>query len=183
MQSRKIYLHPQTAKKLLKEKKEAEQDGEYRIAKRIHAVLLNSDGNTSGGISNILKAPRSKVSEWLRNYEEFGFDALLEGQRSGRAAQLSEKNKNELADIIDSGPVAYGYLSGIWTAPMLNQIINDEFDIQFSTRHVRRILDEMGFSIQRPRRKLAKADPLKQKRWNRYTYPNLKKKRLLKKPP
>ena len=33
----------------------------------------------------------------------------------------------------------------------------------------------MGFSVQRPRRKLAKAGPVAQDRWQRYTYPRLKK--------
>ena len=35
----------------------------------------------------------------------------------------------------------------------------------------------LGFSVQRPRRKLAKADPAEQDRWQRYTYPRLKKNR------
>jgi hypothetical protein len=35
----------------------------------------------------------------------------------------------------------------------------------------------MGFSVQRPHRVLARADPVQQDRWHRRTYPNLKKKR------
>jgi len=37
------------------------------------------------------------------------------------------------------------------------------------------VLKALGFSIQRPRRKLVKADPVQQDRWQRYTYPRLKK--------
>ena len=53
----------------------------------------------------------------------------------------------------------------------------EEFGVKYNARHIRRILEEMGFSVQRPKRILAKADPMKQNRWRRYTYPNLKKKR------
>jgi hypothetical protein len=30
-----------------------------------------------------------------------------------------------LADILDSGPVAYGFLSGVWTAPMVMRVIEE----------------------------------------------------------
>jgi len=42
-------------------------------------VLLNNDGYASGQITGMLKTPRSHVSEWLRNYEQFDYDGLLEG--------------------------------------------------------------------------------------------------------
>ena len=35
------------------------------MAKRLHAVILNAEGRTSGELARILKAPRSRVSEWL----------------------------------------------------------------------------------------------------------------------
>jgi transposase len=177
MEARKIHLHSGTVNKLMRLKKDADEEGEYRVAKRIHAIILNHDNNSSGDIAQILKAPRSKVSEWLKNYEQHGFEALLEGYRSGCPGQLTEKQKNILADIVESGPVAYGFISGIWTAKMINQIIQDEFAVRYSDRHVRRILDALGFSVQRPRRKLANADESKQNRWKRYIYPDLKKKR------
>ncbi|MCK4660095.1 MAG: winged helix-turn-helix domain-containing protein [Phycisphaerae bacterium] len=175
MRPRQLTLHPMTAKKLLRLKREAESDGAYRVAKRIHAVLLNHDDYTSGQIMAILKAPRSRVSEWLRNYEQFGYDGLLEGYRPGRPAALSAANQQALADIIESGPVAYGYLSGVWTSPMITRVIQEQFGVTYHPGYVCRLLHTMGFSVQRPKRKLARADPQKQDRWHRYTYPNQKK--------
>ncbi len=119
MRARRLKLHPMTAKKLLRLKREADGDGAYRVAKRIHAVLLNHDGYTSGRITTLLKAPRSRVSEWLKNYERYGYEGLLEGYRSGRPREMTAKDEQSLADIIESGPVAYGFLSGVWTSPMI----------------------------------------------------------------
>lgn len=42
MQARILQLHHNTAIKLKKLKTEAKQTGRYRVAKRIHAVLLNA---------------------------------------------------------------------------------------------------------------------------------------------
>jgi transposase len=171
-----LKLHHNTVKKLLRMKKESEVDGQYRVAKRIHAAILNHEGKTSGQIATLLKSPRSKVSNWLSNYSKYGEESFLEGHRSGRPGKLSAKQKQELSDIVESGPISYGFLSGVWTAVMIVKVINNEFSVEYDARHVRRILDELDFSLQRPKRVLTKADPKKQNRWIRYTYPLIKKK-------
>jgi len=177
MQARMLRLHHRTYNKLRRLKKEAEADGAYRVAKRIHAVTLNHDGMTSGEIAEVLDAPRSKVWQWLNDYERYGFEALLEGQRSGRPGQLTQTQRAQLEDIMDSGPVSWGFLSGVWSAPMVARVIAEEFGIGYSARHVGRLLHAWGFSVQRPCRKLKRANPAEQNRWRRYTYPRLKKKR------
>lgn len=152
-----IKLHVKTRDKLILLKEKAEQAGEYRVAKRIHAVLLNNQENTSTEISNILPAPRSKVSEWLKNYEEHGYDALLEGHRSGRNSKLSQEKLVELGDIIDSGPIAYGYTSAVWNSIMIRDVIQNEFSVEYHPAHVRKLLHKMNFSVQIPKRVLARA--------------------------
>jgi transposase len=94
---------------------EAERSGAYRVAKRLHAVVLSSEGRTSGELAQILKAPRSRVSEWLSLYEAYGVEGLLEGHRSGRPPLLTAEQRTQLGDILDSGPVAYGLDTGLRT--------------------------------------------------------------------
>jgi transposase len=161
---------------LIRLSKEAERDGAYRVAKRLRAVVLNSEGHTSGKLSEILQAPRSKVSEWLQRYQSEGVDGLLEGYRSGRPSELTEKQQQQLGDMLDSGPVAYGVDSGIWTSPLIAWVIEEEFGVQYHPGHVRKLLHGLGFSVQRPRRVLARADAAAQDRWHRRTNPTLKKK-------
>lgn len=183
MRPRMLQLHHKTVQKLRRLKKEADIAGVYRVAKRIHAVLLNCDGRTSGEIADILESPLSRTSQWLRDYDVYGYEGLLEGYRSGRPARLSEKQRIQLCDVIDSGPVAYGFLSGVWTSPMIARVIGEEFSISYHPGHVRKLLCELGFSVQRPRRLLARADKQKQDKWHRYTYPRIKKKLLRKAQP
>jgi transposase len=177
MLPRLLRLHPKTHRRLVRLGQQAERDGAYRVARRLQAVILNSEGHTSGELAALLKAPRSKVSEWLSRYAIYGVEGLLEGHRSGRPRNLSEPQREQLVDIIDSGPVAYGLDSGIWTSPMLAWVIEEEFGVHYHPGHVCRLLHQLGFSVQRPRRRLARADLQEQDRWHRYIYPNLKKKR------
>ncbi len=175
MQPRMLRLHPRTYERLVRLSKEAERDGAYRVAKRLRAVVLNSEGHTSGELAGILQAPRSKVSEWLQHYQTEGVDGLLEGYRSGRPPQLTPEQLQQLGDILDGGPVGYGLDTGIWTSPMIAWVIEEEFGVQYHPGHVRKLLHGVGFSVQRPRRVLARADVVAQDKWSRRTYPALKK--------
>jgi transposase len=175
MRARFLRLTAKGAQQLSALKHEAEKDGAHRVARRLHAVLLNDRRYTSSQIAQLLEAPRSKVSLWLAHYERYGWEALLEGHRSGRPRELSARQLRELDGIIDSGPIAYGFSSGVWTSPMIARVIEQEFNVNYHPGHVRKVLKVLGFSVQRPRRQLAKADPVEQDRWQRYTYPRLKK--------
>jgi transposase len=177
MVPRFLRLNPQSRKKLAELQKKAEREGAYRVAKRLQAVILNSRGHSSGELASILSAPRSKVSEWLSLFEEYGVEGLLEGYRSGRPALLTQEQLMALYDIVESGPVAYGLDSGIWTSPMIAHIIEEEYGILYHPGHVRKLLHKLGFSVQRPKRVLALADEEKKDQWHRKTFPNLKKKR------
>ncbi len=156
--------------------REAASDGADRVSKRIHAVLLNSEEYTSGKISEILNISRSKVSEWLKIYDEQGLEGLKEGERSGRPSRLSDAQKIILCDIIDSGPISFGYSSGIWTSKRIAQAIYEEFGVEYHDGHVRKLLYDFGFSVQSPKRILALADKEKQNKWISKTYPDVKKK-------
>ena len=171
-----IKLHGKTKEKLIFLKKEAEQDGEYRVAKRIQAVLLNNQNNTSTQIAKMLNASRSKVSEWLKNYELYGYESLLEGKRTGKCSELNEEQLIELSDIIESGSIAYGYTSAVWSSIMIRDVIQSEFSVNYHPAHVRKILHKLNFSVQKPKRVLARASEEQKNKWRRYIYPNIKKK-------
>lgn len=176
MQAIKIHGTATKIQQLVNLSKQALRDGAYRVAARLHAVALNMEGKTAPEIAGILKVHRTKVCLWFRRWQEAGLEGMLEGHRSGRPGRLSGAQCRTLADILESGPVAYGFNSGVWTCPMVSRIIEDEFSIHFHAAHVSRILHEIGFSVQRPKKILARADQALQSRWIRYQYPGIKKK-------
>ena len=55
---------------------------------------------------------------------------------------------------LDSGPVAYGLDTGVWTSPLITHVIAEEFGVSYHPGHVRKLLYTMGFSVQRPQRLL-----------------------------
>ena len=85
------------------------------------------------------------------------------------------RKRSALGDIIESGPEAYGLDSGFWTSPMIGGAVEAEFGVVFHPGHVRKLLAAIGFSVQCPRRRLARADATAQARWRRRPLPPLKK--------
>jgi transposase len=59
-------------------------------------------------------------------------------------------------------------------APLIAQIIAEEFDVRYHPGHVRHLLKQLNFSVERPKTRLVQADPKKQNRWIRHTHPNPK---------
>lgn len=166
----------QTAQLLLQLRKEAIKDQEPRVAQRFHAIALSIEGHTTSQIAQVLKIHRSSVPLWIEHWNQQREQGLLEGHRCGRPASLTDAQREQLQDILDSGPVAYGLETGIWTSPVISRVIADEFARQYHPGHVRKLLKQLGYSVQRPTTRLVQADPIRKKRWVRYTYPRLKKK-------
>jgi transposase len=58
---------------------------------------------------------------------------------------------------------------------MIGDMIRKRFGVKYHNHHVPRLLHRLGFSVQRPRKKLAKADAEAQEYWLRTKLPALKK--------
>ena len=171
-----------TARNLEALRRQAHADKAPRVALRIQAIMLSIDKHGATHISELLHVHRVTVNSWINAWNVYREEGLWEGYRSGRPPRLSDAQREQLYNIIESGPVAYGFSSGVWTSPIICGVILDEFGVAYHAGHVRKLLKELGFSLQRPTTKLARADAQKQNRWIRYTYPNLKKKPGRKRP-
>lgn len=137
----------------------AQTDKAPRVALRLEAIMLSVQGQTTGQIAQGLQVDRTRVHAWIGAWNQHGDEGLLEGHRSGRPAQLSADQREQLADILDSGPVAHGLNTGVWTSPLIAQVIQDEFAVRYHPGHVRHLLKGLNFSVQRPKTRLVQADP------------------------
>jgi transposase len=88
---------------------------------------------------------------------------------------LSDDQKKALAAAVEAGPIAAGYQSGVWTGPMIKDWIHQQFGVSYHNHHIPRLLHQLGFSVQRPRKRLARADEEAQERWIRTKLPRIKK--------
>jgi len=166
-------------KKLRRFIREAEKKKDLATWRRGRAVFEYIEGRTVLELVAELDVARSSVNRWITLYEAAGLDGLVTGTAPGPTPRLNEGQLAQLVALIEDGPDAAGYTSGVWTGPMLGDLIAQRFGVRYHNHHIPRLLHKLGFSVQRPRKRLARADAEKQALWLRKTFPAIKKSRRL----
>lgn len=147
---------------------------EWRRGRAVRGYIR---GRTVISLAEELGVQRGAINKWLQWFEAEGAEGLRTGISPGRQPRLSDEQQARLAGIIEAGPVSVGYQAGVWTGPMIGDLIERLFGVRYHNHHVPRLLNAMGFSVQRPRKRLARADLDAQAYWLRNTFPAIKKKR------
>lgn len=156
----------------------AKRREDYAARVRLRAILLVHEGHTLEQTAKILEVARSTVQNWVKAYRNRGVVGLLvQGPHRGRKPRLSLDQKRELAGIIREGPEKCGLDTGFWTSPIIADLVKRRYKISYSPSQIRRILHELGFSIQYPRQMLSEADKKRQATWLEEELPGTKKKR------
>jgi transposase len=156
---------------------QARRDNDLDVWRRARGVLGYLEGRRVVDVAAALGVTRGSVNRWLRWYETLGETGLATGIPPGPAPKLTAVQRDALARLIDAGPHEAGYTSGVWTGPMIGDLIAQRFGVRYHNHHVPRLLHDLGFSVQRPRRRLARADAEAQAAWLREKLPRIKKKR------
>ncbi len=154
---------------------EARVGGDLGTWRRAKAVAGYIEGKKVIEMSGELEVTRGSINKWLQWYEAAGADGLRPRKAAGPSARLDASQRDELASMVEAGPQAAGFSSGVWTGPMVGDLIWQEFGVRYHNHYVPVLLHTMGFSVQRPRKRLARADAEAQGRWLRERLPRIKK--------
>lgn len=156
--------------------KEGLKAGDLEEWRRGRAVLGYIEGRRVVDLAREAGVTRGSVNRWLQWFEADGVGGLRTGVPPGPAPKLSEAARIKLCALIEAGPEAAGYGTGVWTGPMIGDLIECSFGVRYHNHHVPRLLHDLGFSVQRPRKRLARADAEAQATWLRVRFPAIKKK-------
>ena len=154
----------------------AERAGDLKEWRRAKAVVDYIGRRRVVEIALELRVTRGSVNRWLQWYEADAVEGLRTKKPPGACPRPGEEQREELAAIVEAGPLAAGFNTGMWTGPVIGQLIRDRFGVSYHNHHVPRLLHQLGFSVERPRKRLAKADKEAQARWLRERLPAIKKK-------
>lgn len=145
--------------------------------RRGRCVLRYLGGESLAVLAKEVGVHRSAATKWLAWYEADGVEGLRTRISSGRPPRLTLDQRLELTRVVEEGPVATGFRSGVWTGALVGEWIREHFGVEYHPHHIPKVLHQLGFSVQRPRKRLARADAEAQAFWLRRTFPAIKKKR------
>lgn len=150
--------------------------GRHRWANQCKSILLLADGYSMEDTSRIVDRPYSTVQQWSRRFRRNGIHSLKPKTATrGRKKKLGNHERLLLAKAIERGPRAAGINGSVWTSPIVADYIMKRWGVKYHPGHVRKLLHELGFSVQFPREKLALANKKAQETWLNETYPEIKK--------
>ena len=115
-----------------------------RMKNRYLAISHFLDGKSRADIARYLKVARGSVNSWVRNYLDHGIKGLDEGKHTGRPAQLTTKQLDEVATFIsDNSALEKG---GRLQAKDIQAFISDRFEVTYQISNVYRLLHQLNFS-------------------------------------
>jgi transposase len=144
--------------------------------RRFAALKLLRKGYNQSEVARRVKVCSQTVSRWARTVSQQGEKALDAAGRAGRKPLLDEKQRERLIARLGEGPEKLGYETPLWTCDRVAHLIQEEFDVQYHSGHVWKILRQLNWSPQRPAGRALERNEPAIEQWKRKTWPDIKKK-------
>ena len=133
----------------------AEVEGKKPTQRLMAAInYLEEDDATMEEIAQRYGYTSGWLSRWLTRLERLEsepFEAVVyDEERSGRPSALSEQEKQQFIEVLHQPPEEIGFDAPAWSVPLARNYLTEEFYVEYSDRHVRRLLREAGLSCNDP---------------------------------
>jgi len=145
-------------------------------ARRRRAAEYFQAGKSLRTVAGLLGVHLSSVKRWKKAWKSGGVEALAAKPHPGGTSKLSKQQKQELVEILVAGPLAAGYRTDLWTCSRVAEVVRKKFRVQYDPGHLSRVLHDLGFSPQKPRRVAREQDAQAVERWREQDWPRIKKK-------
>ena len=144
-------------------------------ARRLEAGRLFGEGKSRAQVARLLEASRTSAGRWYRTWTEGGLEGLAGPGRTGRRPRLEAGQLKRLEGELLAGPQAHGYTTALWTLPRIARLIQKLFGVSYHPAHVWKLLQQLGWSAQRPERQAKERDEEAIRRWHKRRWPRRKK--------
>ena len=135
-----------------------EIDG-YREVQRLIAAIIYKRGPSVPMLAEWLDKREATIYEWFNRLEDHPIrDAIQDEQRPGRPSKLTDEEQDRFEAALQQSPDRVGYNAPAWTPKLARQYLLDEFDAEYTLRHIRRKMKDAGLSWQTPRPQPPTAD-------------------------
>lgn len=144
--------------------------------RRLAAGRMFDQGRPQAEVAGKLGVSRQAVSRWHAQWRQGGLRALHGAGRAGRKPKVQAGHLEELAAALIKGPRAHGWATELWTLPRIAEVLRRQSGVRCHPGHVWRLLQRMGWSLQRPARRAREQKPEAVRAWVAKKWPGLKKK-------
>jgi transposase len=124
----------------------ASRCGDSRVACRVLAIAHVLEGASRAAAASACGMDRQTLRDWVIRYNEDGVAGLADRPRPGRPAALSDGQRAEVAQWVQSGPDRKTDGVVRWRCADLRDRIAAQFGIRMHERSVGKLLHALDFS-------------------------------------
>ncbi|WP_247730718.1 helix-turn-helix domain-containing protein [Halovivax limisalsi] len=126
-----------------------EADG-AKPAQRLVAAIAYKHGITQTELSTWFDVERKTIYNWLSRLEEDELVRAVEDrERPGRPRKLDADEHEAFVETVRSPPTEAGYDGDTWTPELVQTLLADRFDVDYSLPSCRRLMNEAGLTFRR----------------------------------
>jgi transposase len=136
-----------------------QQTRDYRLGRRLSALLWHDDGKTGPEIAHLLGVGARTVRDWLRLYRKKGLEALCTLHYRGDPGELTAPQGEQLKAAIQTGRFR--------CARQVREWLQATFAVAYSLSGTKRLLQRLGCSFHKTTGFLFKAQQDQQEQFVR----------------
>lgn len=143
---------------------------------RKRGVAAVRSGESATRVAAALGVNLRTLFRWLASYRHGGWDRLDARKRGGRPPKLDGRALRWVYNTVTTkNPQQLKFPFALWTAAMVQTLIEDRFSVRLSHSSVCRLLNQLGLSAQRPLWRAYQQDPEAVRRWLAAEYPAIRR--------
>ncbi len=133
---------------------------EKKPTQRLLAAIAYKNGATQTELAEWHDTGRRTIYSWLKRLDtdESLEQAVTDAHRSGRKRKLSEEEQQEFEETVHESPEDVGVDAPAWTPALVQQYLDETYDVEYSIPSCRRLLKEAGLSYQKLRPTAAESE-------------------------
>lgn len=138
-------------------------------------VNMSEQGYSQSAIAKAVGLRQSRISQLLNAYHESP-DSFLDNRYQGKPPKLDTEMASRLEEMLEAGAEAYGFQGDVWTGGRVQLAIKETFGVSYHVHYIPRLLENMGFTLQKPQLVDSRQSPEKIEGWRSEKLPAIKKK-------
>jgi len=127
--------------------------------KRLLAAIAYKQGDSKDRLAERHDVSLKTIYNWLDRFEEQPIEqAPYDDPRSGRPAKLTDDDREAFIADLHESPKESGYDRQVWFPLLVYQHLQEQYNVEYSLVHIRRMMREAGLSWRTARPRHYEAD-------------------------